>query len=123
MRTAPTDSDPMALRAEHDALAERLAARRSVDHVRAGAYIGFAAFIGVGLSVKLAWDRWGPPRPGVVKKLPHGIPLFFILAVIAAAILALFAARALRRAGALRREEDALFARLRALRAALGLDG
>jgi hypothetical protein len=123
MRTAPTDSDPTALRAEHDALAERLAARRSVDHVRTGAYVGFAAFIGALLSVKLAWDRWGPPHPGVVKKLPHGIPLFFILAVVVTAILALLTARALRRAATLRRDEDALFARLRALRAALGLDG
>jgi hypothetical protein len=123
MSTDPTGSDPTALRGEHDALAEQLAARRSVDHVRRGAYVGFAALIGVGLSVKLAWDRWGPPRAGVVKKLPHGLPLFFILAIVATLVLAIVAGRALRRAGALRREEDALFTRLRALRVALGLDG
>jgi hypothetical protein len=123
MRTDPTGPDPTALRAEHDALAEKLAARHSVDHVRRGAYVGFAMLIGVGLSVKLAWDRWGPPRPGVVKKLPHGLPLFFILALVATLVLAIVAGRALRRAATLRREEDAHFARLRALRAALGLDG
>ena len=123
MRTDLPGSDPTALRAEHDALAEKLAARRSVDHVRSGAYVGFAALIGVGLSVKLAWDRWGPPRAGVVRKIPHGLPLFFILAVVATLVLALVAGRALWRAATLRREEDALFTRLRALREALGLDG
>jgi hypothetical protein len=123
MSTDPTAPDATALRAEHDALAEKLALRRSVDHVRSGAYVGFAALIGVGLSVKLAWDRWGPPRPGVVRKIPHGPPLFFVLAAFATVVLALVAARAFRRAATLRRDEDALFVRFRALREALGLDG
>jgi hypothetical protein len=123
MSNDPAAPNAIALRAEHDALAEKLSFRRSVDHVRSGAYVGFAALIGIGLSVKLAWDRWGPPRPGVVRKIPHGPPLFFILAVVATVVVALVAARAFRRAATLRREEDALFARMRALREAMELEG
>jgi hypothetical protein len=123
MSNEPVAPNAIALREEHDALAEKLSFRRSVDHVRSGAYVGFAALIGIGLAVKLAWDRWGPPRPGVVRKIPHGLPVFFILAAVATVVLAFVAARAFCRAATLRREEDALFARLRALREAMGLDG
>ncbi len=122
MRTGPIAPEPTDLRAEHDALAVRLEVRRSVDLVRRGAYVGFAAFIGAGLSVKLAWDRWGTPRPGVLRKIPHGPPLFFILAGIATVLLAAVAGGALARAARLRHEEDALFARLRAVRETLRLD-
>jgi hypothetical protein len=114
--------DPIALRGEHDALADKLAARRSVDRMREAAYVGFASVIAIGLSIKLAWDRWGPLRPGAVRKIYHGPPLFLFLAVIATIVLGSLAVRALVLAARLRREEDALFARMRALRAELGLD-
>jgi hypothetical protein len=117
-----TAADPATLRAEHDALARRLEIRRSVDHVRRGAYLGFAALLGVGLSGKLAWDRWGTPPPGVARKLAAGLPVFFLLAAAATILLALLAVREGRRARRLMREEDALFARFRAVRTALRLD-
>jgi hypothetical protein len=121
--TASSSTDPAALRAEHDALARQLEIRRSVDHVRRGAYVGFVALIAVGLSGKLAWDRWGTVPAGVVKKIPHGPPLFFILAVVVTVVLAAVTARCLARAARERRQEDELFARFRALREALRLDG
>jgi hypothetical protein len=122
MTSASTASDPAAMRAEHDDLAAKLATRRSVDLVRRGAYVGFAAFVGVGLSVKLAWDRWGTPRPGIPRKVFHGPPLFFFLAMAATIVLVVLAIRAFTRAVRLGREEDRLFARMRALRDALRLD-
>jgi hypothetical protein len=122
METASHPQDPAVLRAEHDALAARLEIRHSIDHVRRGAYEGFAAVIGFGLAVKLAWDRWGTPAPGVVRKIPTGPPLFFYLAVVVAVVLVVLTVRELVRARRLMREEDALFARLVALRGALGLE-
>ncbi|WP_242356010.1 MULTISPECIES: hypothetical protein [unclassified Anaeromyxobacter] len=121
MVTTPAQ-DPAALRAEHDALAARLEIRRSIDHVRRGAYVGFAALIGIGLAVKLGWDRWGTPAPGVARKIPTGPPVFFYLAVVLAAVLAALALREALRARRLMRDEDALFSRLLALRGMLGLD-
>jgi hypothetical protein len=106
------------LRAEHDALAERLAARRSIDLVRRGAYTGFAAFIASGLAAKLAFDRWFSTRSTRFR----GPPVFFFVALAAALVLAVLAAAALARARGLMRAEDAEFARLRALRARLELD-
>jgi len=122
METAPPGNDPAALRREHDELAARLEARRSIDCVRRGAYLGFAALIAAGLAVKLAWDRWGAVPPGVVRKIPTGPPLFFYLAAAVAAALVAVTLRDLLRARRLMREEDALFARLVALRGVLGLD-
>ncbi len=122
METAPPAQDTAALRAEHDALAARLEIRRSIDHVRRGAYVGFAALIGAGLAVKLGWDRWGTPAPGVVRKVPTGPPVFFYLAVVLAAVLVILTLREASRARRLMREEDALFSRLLALRGMLGLD-
>ncbi len=122
MTRATTVPDPAALRAEHDALAERLAIRRSVDLVRRGAYVGFAALISIGLSVKLAWDRWGTPKPGVPRKVFHGPPLFFYLAVVVTVVLAVMAVRNLTRAARIGREEDRLFARMKVLRDQLRLD-
>lgn len=122
METATPAKDPAALRREHDALAARLEVRRSIDCIRRGAYLGFAALIAIGLAVKLAWDRWGTVPPGAVRKIPTGPPLFFFLAAALAAVLVAVTLRDLLRARRLMREEDALFARLVALRGVLGLD-
>jgi hypothetical protein len=115
-------ASPDALRAEHDDLARRLAVRRSVDHIRAALYQLFFGLLSVGLSVKLAWDRWGVPAPGVVRRLHRGPPLFLLAAAAVALVLLGLAIRALLRARRARREEDALFARFREVRAALGLE-
>ena len=106
------------LRAEHDALAERLAARRSIDIARRGAYAGFAAFIAVGLSAKLAFDRWF----SVSLKRFKGHPVFFYAALAVAIVLASLAAVQFARARRLMRAEDASFARLLELRQRLELD-
>jgi hypothetical protein len=106
------------LRAEHDALAERLAARRSIDQVRRGAYAGFGAFIAAGLTAKLGFDRWISTR---VTRF-RGPPVFFIVALAVALALAAVALVAFVRARRLMRAEDAEFARLRELRARLELD-
>lgn len=120
--SAPPASSDAALRAEHDALGVRLATRRSVDWTRRGLYLVFFGFISVGLTAKLAWDRWGTLKPGVVRKLHSGPPLFFLVAAAVAIVLLSLAIRAFLRARALSREEDALFARFRALRERLRLD-
>jgi hypothetical protein len=114
--TRPTP-DP-ALRAEHDELAARLAARRSIDAVRRGAYSGFALAITVGLSIKLAWDRWGSRHPKAFK----GPPVFFYLAAAVAAVLLVVTVSAFVRARRLMAREDVDFERLRRLRAELGID-
>ena len=115
---APGDA---ALRAEHDALGEKLAVRRSIDETRRALYLLFVGLISVGLTVKLAWDRWGVLKPGVVRKAHAGRPLFFLLATALTFVLLALAIRAFLRARTLTREEDALFARFRALRDRLGL--
>ncbi len=117
----PAPAADAALRAEHDALGERLATRRSIDELRKALYLLFFGLISVGLTVKLAWDRWGVLKPGVVRKV-HGRPLFFLVATAVTIALLGLAVRGLLRARALMRDEDALFARFRALRARLGLD-
>jgi hypothetical protein len=109
-------------RAEHDALGERLAVRRSVDELRKALYLGFAGFLSVGLTLKLSWDRWGTLAPGVVRKLHPGPPILVGLALAATMVLLASAIRCFLRARRLQREEDALFARFRALRDELGLD-
>jgi hypothetical protein len=110
------------LRAEHDALAERLAVRVSIDWARKAFYQIFAGLLAVGLTVKLAWDRWGTLRPGVVRKLHSGPPLFLWIAGTAAILLLLVAIRSFSRARRLMREEDREWVRYRALRSELGLD-
>lgn len=115
-------ADAAALRAEHDALAQRLATRRSIDWARKALYLLFGGLISVGLTIKLAWDRWGVLKPGVVRKLQPGPPLFFVAALAVTIVLLALAIRASARARVLMREEDALFARFRALRDRLGLD-
>lgn len=111
-------SEPSDLRAEHDALAERLAVRRSVDHVRRGAYAGFVGLVSALLSVKLAYDRWFSVKATRFK----GPPVFFIAAAIVAGLLAAYAGWCAARARRLMRAEDADFARLQDLRRRLGLE-
>jgi hypothetical protein len=114
--------DPVALRAEHDALAGRLAARSSVDAARKGLILAFVGLIALGTSGALAWDHWGPPRPGEVKVVMPGRPLFFLVALVVGLGIATWSAVILRRSARIAREEAALFRRLQELRGALGLD-
>jgi hypothetical protein len=119
--TGPPAGEAGALRAEHDALAARLAVRASVDQVQRGGVITFFVVLCFGMSCKFAWDRWGwlpvnrPPAP-------TGIALWFLLATALTLVLLRLAVRAFRQARLLRDEEDALFARLRELRQRLELD-
>ena len=106
------------LRAEHDALAESLAARRSIDHVRKGVYGGFTGLLVSSLAVKLAFDRWFSLRVTRYR----GPPVYFFIALAVAVPLLAFTAWQLLRARRLMREEDERFARLRALRLELELD-
>lgn len=107
-----------ALRVEHDGLAERLAARSSIDLVRRGAFTGFAGFIVSGLTLKLGFDRWFSTRPTRFK----GPPVFFFCALALALVLVSFAAWHLVHARRRMRVEDAQFARMRELRSRLELD-
>jgi hypothetical protein len=114
--------DRAALRAEHDSLAAKLATRVSIQVARIGLYQVFAGLIATGAAIALAWDRWGTLKPGVMRKVTAGPPLFLYLAVVLAVLLLALAIRSFLRARRLMRDEDALFARYRALRAALGLE-
>ncbi|HTN53030.1 MAG TPA: hypothetical protein VML50_11545 [Anaeromyxobacter sp.] len=115
-------SDPVALKAEHDALAERLAVRGSVDAARRALYQIFAGLIGTGTCVALAWDRWGPLKPGATRRTAHGPPVFLYLAMVVTVVLLSLSIRSFLRVRRLMREEHALFDRYRALRSTLGLD-
>jgi hypothetical protein len=111
----------VALRAEHDRIAEEIGTRRSVDHVQSGGVLAFFSFISIGLTVKLAWDRWGwlpvnKPAP------PPGVPMWFLMALALAAALTWFTVREFVRARSLRAVEEAKFHRLLALRKELELD-
>jgi len=110
--------DLATLRGEHDALAERLAVRRSIDLVRRGAYTAFAGFIATGLAAKLAFERWFSLR---LTRFDEP-PILFFIALAAALALVALALVAFRRARRLMRAEDAEFARFRELRARLELD-
>lgn len=107
-----------ALRAEHDELARRLGARRSIDHVRRGAWAAFLMVVTGGLAAKLGWDRWGSTHPRAFK----GPPAFFFLTLAAALACLAVAVAAFRQARRLMRQEDRDFARLRALRRELGIE-
>ncbi len=122
--SAPTARDETAasLRAEHDDLARRLEIRPSIDELRRGLIRLFVGLIATGLTVKLGWDRWGVLKPGMVRKLHHGPPLFLWIATTVAVVLLVLSLRAFVRARRLGREEDRLFARCRQLRAELGID-
>jgi hypothetical protein len=115
---SPEPAEDARLRAEHDDLAARLAARASIDQVRRGAYVGFAGLIAAGLSVKLAYDRWFSTRAIRFK----GPPVYFFAALVVALVLLGIAAVAFARARRLMRTEDALFRRMRELRDRLELD-
>jgi hypothetical protein len=111
----------LALRAEHDRIAEEIGTRRSVDHVQTGGVLAFFSFISVGLTLKLAWDRWGwlpvnKPAP------PPGVPMWFLMALVLAAVLVGFTVREFLRARVLRAVEAEKFERLLALRRELELD-
>jgi hypothetical protein len=113
-------TEEAALRAEHDDLAGRVATRHSIDDVRKGAYATFGLLMSAGLTVKFAWDRWGwGPRPA---RLPGRYPLLFLAALGLSVFLAVFAASAFLRARRAMRVEDVDFARLREIRARLGID-
>ncbi len=114
--TAPPPHDD-ALRAEHDALARRLAVRASIDEARRAAWALFALLISGGLAAKLAWDHWGSVRPEAAERQP----VYFYAAAACAAVFLAVALRAVAAARRLMREEDSAYARLRALRERLGL--
>ena len=121
MDTAPRPDDPAALRAEHDALAARLATRASVDLVKEGGVLTFFMVISLGLAAKLAWDRWG--WLPAAKPAPEGrYPLWFLIMALLTLALLWLALKRYLAAHRLRREEAALFARFRELRARLELD-
>jgi hypothetical protein len=119
-QTALSSAEEAALRAEHDDLAGRVATRHSIDDVRKGAYAAFGLLMSGGLAVKFAWDRWGwGPRP---VRPPGRYPLLFLAALGLSIFLAVFAAGAFLRARRAMRVEDLDFARLREIRARLGID-
>ncbi len=120
--TPAAPSTREAQRAEHDALAERLAVRTSVDAARKALYLTFFGLLSVGLTVKLAWDRWGVLKPGVVRKIVGKRPLFLYVAGAVAVVLLLLAIRWFLVSRRLTREEDARYRRYLELRATLGLD-
>jgi preprotein translocase subunit SecY len=103
---------------EHDALAERLAARSSIDLVRRGALTGFAGLIVGGLAVKLGFDRWFSTRPTRFV----GPPVLFFSALALALVLVFFATCYLMHARRRMQVEDAQFARMQELRSRLELD-
>jgi hypothetical protein len=115
--TPAAESSP-ALRAEHDRLAERLTARRSIDLVRRGAYAAFVGLLVSGMAAKLAYDRWLSTRATRFR----GPPVYFFSALALALVLISFAMWFFLRARRHMREEDAEFARMRELRGRLELD-
>src|SRR6266542_295191 len=99
-------SSATALRAEYDESAGQLEARASVDELQNGLLRLFLGLISTGLAVKLAWDRWGVLKPGVVRITQHGPAVFLWLAMGVAVTLLAYALRALLRARRLGRAED-----------------
>jgi hypothetical protein len=119
----PSDrADTAALRAEHDALAAQLATRPSVDAARKGLILAFVGFIALGTAGALAWDHWGPVRPGEVRVVVPGRPMFFLVALAVGLAIATWSAVTLRGPARRSRAEAALFRRLQELRGRLGLD-
>lgn len=114
--------DAAALRAEHDALADRLALRESILLARRALRQLFAGLIAMGFAIALAWDRWGPLKPGVVRPYEPRPPFFMYVAMIVTAILMVLAVRTSLRVRRELAEEDRLHARYEELRRVLGLD-
>ncbi len=117
MRVAAQPPEEQALRAEHDALAERLAVRPSVDDMRRGFYAIFFVVITAGLAAKLAYDRWGPTHPRAFRGPPVLVFLALGIALACGAVAAYSFARGRRKM----RAEAAEFDRLKALRERLGI--
>lgn len=118
VRSQPKDT----LRLEHDELARRLESRPSVEVARQALVLGFAGLMSLGIGWALFTYRYGK----VPSELAERHPTAFVAAVVlACTVSALLVARGLvvfRRSRRMAREEAALFARLRELRRALGLD-
>ena len=114
----PTAESTRDLRAEHDRIADRLAARWSIDLVRRGAYTGFVGLLASGMALKLAYDRWLSTR---VTRF-RGPPVYFFAALALALLLVGLAVWFFLRARRHMGEEDAQFARMRELRTRLELD-
>lgn len=117
----PAPDEAAALRAEHDALIEQVSTRASVDRMKEGGVLTFFTVISLGMTAKLAWDRWGWLPANKPKPEGH-YPLWFLLGALLTLVLLRYAVRQFQRAQALRREEAVLFDRLQALRARLELD-
>ena len=120
IRPAISSQEEAALRAEHDVLAGRVVARRSIDDVRKGAYAAFGLVMSAGLSINFDWDRWGWGPPPV--RPPGRYPLLFLGALLLSLLLAALAVAAFRRARRAMAVEDRDFARLREIRESLGID-
>jgi len=117
MRVAAQSQEEQALRAEHDALAERLAARASVDDVRRGFYAILLLVITAGLTAKLGYDRWGPYHPRAFR----GPPFLFFLALAAVLLSIAVAVFSFARGRRKMRAEEAEFTRFKSIREKLGL--
>jgi hypothetical protein len=111
----------VAMRAEHDRIAEEIGTRYSIDHVQRGGVLAFFSLIAIGLTAKLAWDRWGW-LPVNKPEAPPGVPAWFLMALALAAVLVGFTVRELVTARRLGAVEDERFKRLLALRKELELD-
>jgi hypothetical protein len=116
------ESGRSSLRAEHDALAKKLAARASVEALRRAAILGFLGVISFGLSWGLLWDRYGKTPTELALAHTTLYRVGFLVTFLGAVAMFAFGLIALLRWRRLAREEDRLFARLRELRRALGID-
>jgi hypothetical protein len=109
---APTGADE----ARHRELAQKLAARRSIEHLRRGLLAGFISLLTVAGAGRLLWVQ---SRPGAPPS--EWGPWLVALAALAGAglVMALVSLLLARRA---MREEDGDFRQMLELRARLGLD-
>jgi hypothetical protein len=114
--------DEAALRAEHDALAGRLVVRRSAEALRRGAILFFLGLVSFGTSWGLLWDRYGKTPTAFALAHTEVYRYGFLVTGVGAVLLFVLSAVALLRWRRLAREEERLFARLRELRRALGID-
>lgn len=116
---APLPAEDLAapLRAEHDALAQKLAIRRSIDALRLGLYSLLGAVLTGGLAAHHFYERLvdGNRAPQIAESV--AIPA----AAVAGAAFIVAVVSFLRSHRLMGREDDD-FAKLRALRARLGLD-
>ena len=117
---APTPEGRKELLEEHDRLAEKVATRASIEHVRRSAYGSFFSVVVGGLAIKFAWDRWGwgPHRAPIRTRFP----LLFFLSLALAVASAWFATGEFLRARRIMKTEDEDFTRLRELRERLGMN-